>query len=131
MEIKRVANKLTEVDIHEWNESVKAFIRPLNMGDRIHFSDLCQAFWDDKKTQEERSEAGALIAVFTLVDEKRKALLTIEDVEAIKNAAFEPISRIINTIILNQKSEEQKDEMGGEVKSIKKKSSRPRSNKQS
>lgn len=128
MEIKRVANILTEVDIHEWNDSVKAFIRPLNLGDRIHFSDLCQAYWDDKKTQEERSEAGALIAVFTLVDEKRKALLTIEDVEAIKNAAFEPISRIINTVILNQ-SEVKKDVEEG--KNLKKKSSRPRSNKQS
>ena len=131
MEIKRVTNTLTEVDIHEWNDEVKAFIRPLNMGDRIHFSDLCQSFWDDKKSQEERSEAGALIAVFTLVDEKRKALLTIEDVEAIKNAAFEPISRIINAVILNQKEEDKKDVLGGEVKSMKKKSSTRRSNKQS
>ena len=99
MIVKSINQTKTPVDISEWNDEIKAFIRPLNGYETLYFYDLYYAFVDEKKTTEERWNAAFDAAKLALVDEIGAPLLQDEDREAIKNAAFLPLRRIFNAAL--------------------------------
>lgn len=96
MEIKTRNETLRPVNIREWNDTVKAYVRSLDIMDRITFNDQLLAYHDKELKKEERAEAGILICILCLADENGEPLLTLDDMETLKKAAFEPIGRVIN-----------------------------------
>ena len=58
MHIKKQSQERREIDIKEWNDEVKAYIRPLNGFEQLAFNDYFITFFSDQKSYEERYKAG-------------------------------------------------------------------------
>ncbi len=99
MQIKPREENRTPVNIREWNETQKAYVKSLDIMERIVFNDQFLAYHDKTADRNDRAEAGLSICILALVDENGNPLLTLEDMEALKSAAFEPIGRVINIIL--------------------------------
>ncbi len=99
MIVKKLTQEKKPVDVSEWNEEIKAFIRPLDSFETIRFYDLYYTFVNESKTTEERWGAAFDAAKFLLVDEADKPLLQDEDRAAIRKAAFLPLRRIFNAAL--------------------------------
>lgn len=99
MEIKTRNETLRPVNIKEWNDTVKAYVRSLDIMDRITFNDQLLAYHDKTLEKEERAEAGISICILCLADENGAPLLTLDDMPTLKRAAFEPIGRVINVLL--------------------------------
>ena len=96
MEIKTRQQTLKPVNISEWNDEVKAFVRSLDIMERITFNDLFIQYHARKASKVQRAEAGLSICIMCLVGEDGQPLFTLDDMETLKAAAFEPIARVIN-----------------------------------
>ena len=99
MEFKPQSEKRIPIDVHEWNDSIEAYLRPPRLVDRVIFWDNIATYYDKSLSADERSEAGFLIVIAALVDESGEPLLTTEDIPKLKEAPFEPITRTINALL--------------------------------
>ena len=99
MEIKKITEEKTPVDISEWNSEVKAFVKPLDVYQRLIFLDQFGQFYDKSLSAEERAEAGLNACIMALVGEDGNPLLTIEQMDELKKASFDPVWRIMNILI--------------------------------
>ena len=99
MKIKTREDAKTPVDISEWNDEVKAYVKSLDIMERIVFNDQLLEFHERKNDKNIRAEAGLSICILTLVGEDGEPLLTLDDMEELKKAAFEPIGRVIGIIL--------------------------------
>lgn len=104
MEINKITAETTPVDISEWNTEVKAFVRPLDVYQRLIFMDQFQQFYDRSLPAEERAEAGLNACIMALVDEKGEPLLTIDQMDDLKKASFDPVWRVLNILVTPTKA---------------------------
>ncbi|MGI6400836.1 MAG: hypothetical protein ACOX0A_01755 [Thermoguttaceae bacterium] len=99
MLIKHVKKERTPFDLHEWNDEIKAFVKPLTTFEALVFNDYAREFFDKEKSCEERFEAAFQAAKMVLVDEDGAPLLTDDDVDAVKYADFAPIFRVFSAVL--------------------------------
>lgn len=99
MKIKSRKESRRAVNISEWNDEVKAYIKSLDIMERISFNDLFLQYHDRDAEKVERAEAGLSICILCLVGEDGEPLFTLDDLEELKAAAFEPIARVINAVL--------------------------------
>ena len=116
MEIKKRAETRRRIDIHEWNDTAEAYVGSLGVLDRIAFYDQLRDYSNRELSADKRAEAGITICVLTLTDREGNPLLTIEDMDAIKEAAFEPIGRVISALLESEKTEGETEEEAAEKK---------------
>ena len=109
MKIKTREDAKTPVDISEWNDEVKAYVKSLDIMERIIFNDQLLEFHEKKNDRNIRAEAGLSICILALVGEDGEPLLTLEDMDELKKAAFEPIGRVINVILERVRGAEEED----------------------
>lgn len=88
-----------EVSIKEWNDKVKAFVKPLTATEFMVFNDLFRVWSNPEKTTEERVESALSACILVLVDDKGKQLLDVSQLPELKRASFKPMSRVMNTVI--------------------------------
>lgn len=104
MNIKTIQTTPTPVDVSEWNDEIKAFVRPLDGFESLVFNDWCLDFYRKDNSNDERFDAAFKAAVDVLVDEEGNKLLDEGDRDAIRRASFLPFFRIF-TAGLGQTSE--------------------------
>ena len=109
MKIKAREDAKTPVDISEWNDEVKAYVKSLDIMERIVFNDQLIEFHERKNDKNTRAEAGLSICILALVGEDGEPLLTLDDMDELKKAAFEPIGRVIGVILERVKVTEEED----------------------
>ena len=107
MKIKEVANNKTPLNIREWNEEEKAYIKTMNGFERLAFNDFFITFYNKHIDAETRFDAGFRAALMVLVDEEGRPLLSESDRDAIRNGSFLPLFRLFDVVIA---AEEKKDE---------------------
>lgn len=107
MEIKPRPDKKTPVNISEWNDETKAYVKSLDLMEQIIFNDQLVEFHDKEADKNARAEAGLSICIMALVDEQGAPLLSLDDMDALKAAAFEPIGRVISIILSRVKIAEE------------------------
>lgn len=103
MEIKTLNKEPIPVDVREWNESVHAFIKPLNGIELLLINDLILDYYNKESTPEARFMAGFKAALLVLVDENNEPLLYESDKDAIQSASFVPFSSIFAKVIETNK----------------------------
>ena len=99
MYIKQQKNERVEIDVKEWNETVKAYIKPLNGFERLTFNDFFVVFYNKENDPEDRFDAGFRAALLVLVDDKNAPLLTETDREAVRSGSFVPFFRLFNLVL--------------------------------
>lgn len=100
LEIRTVnGSRRREVNISEWNPDVKAFVRDLNGIDRLTFGDQLDQFQDRKLPAGERYEAALCACVMALVDGEGNPLLSLDQIETLKEASSAPTYRILNMLL--------------------------------
>lgn len=114
MEIKTLNKEPIEVNIREWNDSVRAFIKPLNGIELLLINDLIIDYYNKDSTPEARFMAGFKAALMVLIDENNNPLLSESDETVIRSASFVPFSSIFAKIIETNKND------GAELESFKK-----------
>ena len=97
MDIKRIEREKKPIDVSEWNETAKAFFKPLNGFEELVFNDYFIIFYDRDQPTEARFDAGFKAAKLALVDENDAPLLDESDRAAILSASFKPILRVFTT----------------------------------
>lgn len=105
MDIKPITREKRELDIREWNESVKAFIKPMNGFDRLAFNDFFLAFYRKSNDPETRFDAGFRAALLVLVDENDQPLFTEADRDAVRAGSFLPLFRLFDEVIAADRDE--------------------------
>lgn len=83
------------VDISEWNDDVKAFVKTFTFAEQLEFERLRRIFRDETASNEERADAEVSIAMMALVDENGAPLFTEADRAALLDSHFMPCVRII------------------------------------
>lgn len=96
MKIKTFSGEKIPLDVKEWNEEVRAFIKPMNGFERLTFNDLFLVFYNKENGPEERFDAGFRAALLVLVDDEDRPLLTESDREAVRSGSFLPLFRLFN-----------------------------------
>ena len=96
MNIKPLNREPRPVDIREWNDETKAFLRPLNGFERLVFNDYFFAFYNRDNAPEVRFDAAFKAALMALVDENGAPLLVEEDRAVVEQASFAPLIRAFN-----------------------------------
>lgn len=101
IEIKPMTSRLREVNITEWTDSARAFVRDLNVMDRMAVGDLIDRFFDTagKYSVEERAEAGLNACIIVLADGEGNQLLDPLQLDDLKKASFEPVSRVMQLLL--------------------------------
>ncbi|MBR4753138.1 MAG: hypothetical protein IK077_15400 [Thermoguttaceae bacterium] len=99
MLIKHTKRERAAFDICEWNEDVKAFIRPLDSFEAFVFNDYARDFFDKELSNEERFTAAFNAAKLVLVDENDAPLLTDDDFESVRYASFAPLFRVFSAVL--------------------------------
>ena len=99
MEIKKVSNEKKPFDIHEWNDEIKAFVKPINSFERLVFNDFFITYYNKSNDPETRFDAGFRAAMLVLVDENDNPLFTESDRDAVFSGSFIPFSRLFNLFI--------------------------------
>lgn len=105
MDIKRLSNEKTPFDIREWNEEVKAFIKPLDGFERLVFNDFFVTFYNKNVDPEERFDAGFRAALLVLVNEEGNPLFSESDRAAVRAGSFLPFFRLFNVVLSSDASE--------------------------
>jgi hypothetical protein len=105
MKIKQFETGKTPFDISEWNDEVKAFIKPLNGFERLILNDLFLTFYDKNREPDDRFDAAFRAALLALVDENDAPLFSESDRDAVRAGSFLPFWRLFSTA-LNFKSGE-------------------------
>ncbi|MBR2004113.1 MAG: hypothetical protein IKK39_11990 [Thermoguttaceae bacterium] len=96
MEIKKASEiPGRPVDISEWNDDVKAFVKTFTFAEQLEFERRVRDFNDASKSNEERLEAAFLATAMSLVDENGAPLLNENDREPWFAADYSPVVRII------------------------------------
>ena len=101
MFIKPQKNDKIEIDVSEWNDDVKAYIKPLNGFERLTFNDFFVSFYNKENDPDDRFDAGVRAALLTLVNDSDEPLLTENDRDAVRSGSFVPFFRLFN-IVLSQ-----------------------------
>ena len=96
MFIKPLNAERKEIDISEWNQEVKAYFKPLSGFETLVFNDYFLEFYNKSNDLETRFKAGFNAALLALVDESGNALLSAEDMDAVRAASFLPITRVFS-----------------------------------
>ena len=112
MNIKPFVSESAEIDVSEWNDEIKAYLKPLNGFEALVFNDLFLEFYSKQRTPEERYEAGFKAALIGLVDETGAPLLAETDREAVRAASFVPFYKMFNASLAAR---------NGKVETVKKK----------
>jgi hypothetical protein len=99
MNIKPEKNEKVEINISEWNDDVKAYLKPLNGFERLELNDFFVTFYNKENDPEERFDAGFRAALLSLVDGDDRALLAESDREAVRSGSFVPFSRLFNVVL--------------------------------
>ena len=99
MDIKKISNEKKPFDIHEWNDEIKAFVKPLNSFERLVFNYFFLTFYNKNNDPETRFDAGFRAALLVLVDENDNPLFTESDRDAVFSGSFIPFSRLFNQFI--------------------------------
>lgn len=96
MKITKIADRpRRQINISEWNETAKAYLKPMTAMERLTYNDLINTYFNEKKKDIERTEAIFQAAMICLVDEDGKPLLEADQMEDLKKACFDPINRMI------------------------------------
>lgn len=98
IEIKTASSQKREVNITEWTDEVKAFVKDLNVFERLVFEDQLNAYVSPDKSADERAEAGIAICLLALVGENGEPLFGPEYMEPLKKASFSPVTRVIQML---------------------------------
>ena len=98
LEIKK-STKRREVNISEWNPDVKAYVRDLNGFERLTFLDQLDQFQNRDLPKVDRVEAGIAACIMALVDENGNQLLSLDQIDELKEASYNPIWRVLNLLI--------------------------------
>ena len=101
MFIKPQKNDKVEIDVTEWNDDVKAYIKPLIGFERLTFNDFFVSFYNKENDPDDRFDAGFRAALLTLVNDSDEPLLTENDRDAVRSGSFVPFFRLFN-IVLSQ-----------------------------
>lgn len=88
-----------EVNISEWNSEVRAFIKTLSPSEFMTVNDQFRLWSDTDRTTEERVEAALAACMMVLVDENARPLLSVDQMEELKNASCKPIHRIFTAVL--------------------------------
>lgn len=99
MLIKQMRRERAPLDIREWNEEVKAYVRSLDSFEGLVFNDYIRDFFDKNLGHEERFAAAFSAAKLALVNEENEPLLTDDDFEAVRYASFAPLFRMISVVL--------------------------------
>ena len=107
MKIKQFETEKTPFDISEWNDEVKAFIKPLNGFERLELNDFFLTFYDkeNKDDPEKRFDAAFRAALLALVDENDAPLFSESDRDAVRAGSFLPFFRLFSTALNFKKDE--------------------------
>lgn len=109
MEIKPYdQGERVEIDIREWNDEAKAWLKPLSSIERLVFNDWLVEMYDKTNDANARFDAAFNAALMALVDENGAPLLAETDRDAIKRADFQPIFRMFSAAMTRdaQRAEE-------------------------
>lgn len=107
MKIKQVAfTEKVEIDVKEWNEQTRAFLKPFTAYETLAFNDLALIYYDRENSVEERFNAAFDAVQLALVDVDGNALLSDNDREAVRGASFEPIIRTFTAIFKRNENKE-------------------------
>lgn len=106
MEIKQRKTTPRPVDVKEWNEDVRAFLKPMTGFESLAFNDYFLDFYSREKSDEERFAAAFNAAKMALVDENGAPLLVEDDRAAIRAASFLPLYRIFGAARAEEEGEE-------------------------
>ena len=101
MFIKPQKNDKIEIDVSEWNDDVKAYIKPLNGFERLTFNDFFFFFFNKENDPDDLFDAGFRAALLPLVNDSDEPLLTENDRDAVRSGSFVPFFRLFN-IVLSQ-----------------------------
>lgn len=99
MLIKHIVRERVEFDIRDWNDEVKAFVKPLDSFEALVFNDYARDFFDKSQTNEDRFIAIFNAAKLVLVDENNAPLLNDDDFESIRYASFAPLFRLLSVVL--------------------------------
>ena len=105
MKIKQFETGKTPFDVSEWNDEIKAFIKPLNGFERLILNDFFLTFYDKNREPDDRFDAAFRAALLALVDENDAPLFSESDRDAVRAGSFIPFYRLFSTA-LNFKSGE-------------------------
>lgn len=99
MKIKTQKNEKVEINISEWNDEIKAYIKPLNGFERLTLNDFFVTFYNKENDPEERFDAGFRAALLSLVNSDDSPLLAETDRDAVRAGSFVPFFRLFNIIL--------------------------------
>lgn len=99
MKIKSLSNEKKPFDIKEWNDEIKAFVKPINGFERLVFNDFFVTFYNAQIDYETRFDAGFRAALLVLVKEDDTPLFEESDRDAVRNGSFLPLFRMFNEVL--------------------------------
>jgi len=105
MKIKQYETEKTLFDISEWNDEVKAFIKPLNGFERLILNDFFLTFYDKNREPDDRFDAAFRAALLALVDENDAPLFSESDRDAVRAGSFLPFWRLFSATLNFKKDE--------------------------
>lgn len=105
MKIKKLSNVKTELDVHEWNDEIKAFVKPLDGFERLIFNDFFVAFYNKENDPETRFDAAFRAALLALVDGNDVPLLEESDRDAVRAGSFIPFFRMFSQALKSEGDE--------------------------
>lgn len=99
MLIKHTKRVRVPFDVKEWNDEIRAFIKPLDSFEGLVFNDYARDFFDKSLSNEDRFYAAFQAAKLALVDEENAPLLTDDDFESVRYASFTPLFRVFSAVL--------------------------------
>ena len=87
-------NRLTLIDVSEWDDEVEAFVKDLTALERLVFNDHFLTFYDKEKSAGERFRAGFKAAQIAIVNKNGDPIIKDEDEAAASRASLDPILRV-------------------------------------
>lgn len=105
MKIKQFETEKIPFDVSEWNDEIKAFIKPLNGFERLILNDFFLTFYDKNREPDERFDAAFRAALLALVDENDAPLFSENDRDAVRAGSFLPFYRLFSTALSFKRGE--------------------------
>ena len=87
------------LNISEWNDEVKAFVKDLTAFEFMVFRGEFQRYCNESKSSAERADAAVSLAVMAIVGEDGQPLFTPEQIPELKEASFKPVTRLMAMLI--------------------------------
>ncbi|MBQ6618631.1 MAG: hypothetical protein IJH68_00615 [Thermoguttaceae bacterium] len=98
--LKKITDRPTRpVNITEWTDDAKAFVKELTVRERLVFNDCFRKYTDESLSDLERSEAILSAIVMVLVGEDGQPLFKLDNVPELNQCSFEPVTRIILMVV--------------------------------